>query len=87
MTIKKKSMAARTHGASSMGNAGPEARHIMAQEWHFWRGTKKISHVGHTETSEVLPFLMQGGCSVMVIMSPGKLQRIPSTKTRAELKR
>jgi hypothetical protein len=32
----------------------------------FWRGIKKISHVGHTETSEGLPFLIQDGCSVMV---------------------
>jgi hypothetical protein len=52
----------------------------MAQEWHFWRGTKKIPHVGHTETSEVLPFLIQDGSSGMVVPSAGKLQRLPSTE-------
>jgi len=31
-------------------------RYIMAQEWHFWRGTKKIPHVGHAGTTAGLPF-------------------------------
>jgi hypothetical protein len=32
---------------------------IMAQEWHFWRDAKKISHVGHAGMTKGAPFFSQ----------------------------
>jgi hypothetical protein len=43
----------------------------MAQEWHFWRSTKKISHVGHTGTSEGPPFFIKDCRSGVMVTNVG----------------
>jgi hypothetical protein len=69
----------------AIGSARPTRCHIMAQEWHFWRNAKKISHVGHAGMSEGPPFFSQDDRAGVMVRNADSGAASVINRTRPEL--